>query len=245
MSDIASYTPLRTIVGYTLDELDKSVADEDRIWLLALRCTTSLTFDVMGQTITVRLPLLPNKTVLFPPDLLSWSKIGLLDDNGQINTLKINNSLTTFRDDNPNRLEALSSPNIDNGIGNLALLPYYTNYYYGGGVYQLFGVGNGIITYGECKVDELHRVIILSPHFKYDSIMVEYLSAPQKNNDYQVPTCMQEAIIAFIKWKLKVGSREEYYAAVTVGRRSLPKKKAILQTINQVIRESESFKLKA
>ena len=31
MTDITTYTPLRTIVGYILDELDKSVGDEDTI----------------------------------------------------------------------------------------------------------------------------------------------------------------------------------------------------------------------
>lgn len=244
MTDITPYTPLKTIITYALDELDKSVGDMDKFWLLGLRCMTTLTFDVMGQTITVRLPKLPNQTVPLPPDLISWTKIGLVDDNGQINTLKINNALTTFRDNNPNRLQDLT-PDINNSIGNIALVPYYSNYYYGGGCFQLYGVGNGVITYGDCKVDEANRVILLDPEFKYDDILLEYLSAPQLNNDYQVPTCMQEAIIAFIKWKLKVGPREEYYAAVTIGRRSLPKKKAILQTINQVIRESDGFKMRS
>ncbi len=244
MTHIEPYTPLKTIITYALDELEKSVADMDRLWLLGLRCMSSLTFDVMGQTITVRLPVNPNQTVTFPPDLISWTKIGLVDDKGQINTLRVNNALTTFRDNNPNRLQDLT-PNINNSVGNIALIPYYSNYYYGGGCFQLYGVGNGVITYGDCKVDEVNRVIILDPEFKYADVLVEYVSSPQLNNDYMVPTCMQEAIIAFIKWKLKLGAREEYYAAVTIGRRSLPKKKAILQTINQVIRESDGFKMRS
>jgi hypothetical protein len=56
---------------------------------------------------------------------------------------------------------------------------------------------------------------------------------------------MQEAVISFIKWKLKMGTREEFYAAVVEGRRSLPKKKIELQTINQVIRESQAMKLRS
>lgn len=245
MADLGIYTHLMTIVSYAADELDKSSGDIDKMWLLSFRGMTMMTFSFAGQTQTVRLPVLPNKTVMFPPALLSWSKIGLLDDKGQINTLKINNALTTFRDNNPNRISNLSSPDINNSVGDLALVPYYSNYYYGGGCYQLYGLGNGVITYGDCKVDELNRVIILSPDFKYDSIMIECIMSPQKDYDYQVPTCLQEAIIAFIKWKLKLGSREEFYAAAIEGRRSLPKKKAILQTINQVIRESDGFKLRS
>lgn len=245
MADTGIYTPLMTIVSYCMDELDKSVGDQDKMWLLAFRGMTAMNYSFAGQTQTVRLPVSPNKTVMFPPALLSWSKIGLLDENGQINTLKVNNALTTFRDNNPNRLQNLSSPNINSNIGNLALVPYYANYYYSGGCYQLYGLGNGVITYGDCKVDELNRVIILDPHFKYDSILIECIMSPQKDYDYEVPTCLQEAIIAFIKWKLKAGSRDEFYAAAIEGRRSLPKKKVILQTLNQVLRESEGMKLRS
>jgi hypothetical protein len=179
MSDIQQYTPLKTIIAYLIDELDKSSGDFDRCWLLGLRCLTELTFDVSGETITVRLPLLGNKTVPFPADYLSWSKIGILNNNGEVNTLKINNSLTTFRDNNPNRLDKLT-PDITDTIGNQALVPFYSNFYYGGGCYQLFGLGNGIITYGEVKVDEKNRVFIFPPDFRFDSIILEYISSPEK-----------------------------------------------------------------
>ena len=244
MADTGIYTPLMTIVSYTVDELDKSSGDVDKMWLLAFRAMTAMNYSFSGQPQTVRLPVSGNKTVMFPPALLSWSKIGIMDDKGQINTLKINNALSTFRDNNPKRLSQIA-PDINNSIGSLALVPYYSNYYYGGGVYQLFGVGNGVITYGDCKVDELNRVIILPPNFRFDSILIEGIMNPTKDYDYEVLTCLQEAIIAFIKWKLKLGSREEFYAAAIEGRRSMPKKKVILQTLNQVLRESDGYKLKA
>lgn len=243
-TEIGIYTPLKTIVSYALDECDKSVGDMDKVWILALRACVQLNFDVAAQPQTVRLPVLPNQTVMMPFNCLSWSKIGILDDKGQINTLRVNNALTTFRDNNPERLEDLT-PNINNSIGSLALVPYYSNYYYGGGVYQLYGVGNGVITYGDCKVDEKNRIILLSPEFKYDSIMFEFIGPPEKEDDYMAPTCFQEAIIAFIKWKLRLGTPQEYYAAVIEGRRRLNNKKVVLQTINQVIRESNAFKLRS
>lgn len=245
MTDITPYTPLKQIVSYALDECDKSMGDFDKLWVMAFRGITLMNFQVAGQTITVRLPVLGNKTVQFPSNCLKWSKIGLLDEKGQINTLKINNALTTFRDNNPNRIQDLASPNINDSVGNLAIIPYYSNYYYAGNVFQLYGLGNGVVTYGDCKVDEKNRVIILAPDFKYDSIMMEFIDCPEKNNDYEFFTCMQEAVIAFIKWKLKLGSREEFYGAVVEGRRSLPKKTVNLQTINQVIRESQGGKLRS
>lgn len=244
MTDIGVYTSLKGIVAMALDEEEKSIGSFDRCWILGLRGLTKITFSFAGQPQTVRLPVLPSKTVMFPPGLLSWSKIGIMDDNGQINTLRINNALTTFRDNNPNRLQALT-PEINTSIGSLALVPYYSNYYYGGGCYQLYGVGNGIITYGECRVDEENRVIILAPDFRFDSIMVEGIMCPEKDNDYQVYTCLREAIIMFIRWKLKLAKREEFFAEAVEARRSMPKKKFILQTFNQVIRESDGMKMKA
>lgn len=227
-----------------IDEIDSSIGSFDKAWVLGFRAITLMNFQVAGQTITVRLPVLGNKTVPFPANCLSWTKVGILNDKGEIITLRTNNGLTTFRDTNPNRIGDLT-PNVDTSIGQLALIPYYSNYYYGGGCFNLYGVGNGVITYGDCKVDEKNRVIILNPDFQYDSIMLEFIDSPQQNDDYEFFTCLQEAVIAFIKWKLKVGSREDFYGAVTEGRRSLPKKKVDLQTINQVIRESNGMKLRS
>lgn len=243
-SDISITTSLKSIVAMALDEEEKSIGSFDRCWILGLRGLTKITYSFAGQPQTVRLPVSPNKTVAFPPGLLSWSKIGVMDEGGQINTLKINTALTTFRDNNPNRLQDLT-PNINSTIGQLAVVPFYANYFFGGNVYNLFGVGGGVITYGECKVDMENRVIILGTQFRYDSILVEGIMCPEKDNDYQVYTCLQEAIIMFIRWKLKLAKREEFYAEATEARRSLPNKKVTLQFLNQVIRESEGQKLRS
>lgn len=242
MSDLGQYTPLKTIVSYTLDELDKSFGDADKLWVLGVRAASLITNQFAGLSKTVRVPVLGNKTVMYPADCNSWIKVGILDNNGQINTLKINNALTTYRDNSPNRLTSLTA---DINTGNENVYPYYSNFYYGNDCYQLFGVGNGVITYGDCKMDDANRVVVLDPNFRYDSIMFEYISAPKKDTDYQVLTCLQEAIIAFIKWKLKLGTSQEYYAACIEGRRCMPKKKFVLQTFNQVIRESNGMKIRS
>jgi hypothetical protein len=244
MSDIKKYTPLMQIVSYALDELGKSNYDQDRCWVLALRSLVVMNYSFAAEPKTLRIPKNGNQTVTIPPDCLSWTKIGILNDNGEVCTVKINNALTTFDDLSPNRIERLT-PDINNSIGSLANTPFYSNYYYNGGYANLFGVGGGLIQYGECRVDERNGVVILNPHFKYDSIIFEYLSSPEKDDDYKVDTCLQEAIIAFIKWKLNKGSRQDWIAAQIEGRRSIKGKKVTLQGINQVIRESEAQKLRS
>ncbi|MEG7660761.1 hypothetical protein, partial [Listeria monocytogenes] len=80
-----------------------SEGDQDKVWLIGLRACVDLNYEFGAEPKTVRLPVLPNKTVSFPADCLNWSKIGLLNESGEMVTLKINNGLTTFRDTNPNR----------------------------------------------------------------------------------------------------------------------------------------------
>jgi len=242
--DINKYVPLKTIVSYALDETKQSIGSFDEYWVLAFRGLVDMLFDVTAEPITVRLPLLRNKTVPFPSDYLSWTKIGILNENGEVSTLKINDALTTFKDNNPNRLERING-DINDAAPLLLGSPFYLNYYYNNTYQPLFGVGGGLIQYGDCKVDEENDLIILPPDFRFDHIILEYISSPQKNGDYTVPIVAQEAIIAFIKWKSKLGDRQEYYGEATKARRRMPKKKVNLQQINQVIRESEGQKLRS
>lgn len=243
-NEIQSLVPLKTIVSYTLDECGKSDGDFDSFWVLAFRCLVDLLYDVTAQPETFRIPVNANKTANFPSGCISWTKIGILDDKGQVSTLRINNALTTFKDTNPNRLTQLTT-DINDSIPVILNVPFYVNYYYDGVYQPLFGIGGGLIQYGSCRVDEENRVVILDEDFKYNQIIFECIVSPEKNGDYRVPLACQEAVIAFIKWKAKQGTRQEYMAEKIGARRRMPKKKATLQVINQVIRESEAQKLRS
>jgi hypothetical protein len=242
-TDIETKVPLLRIVDYTLDELKKSDGDRDQFWVLAFRALIDLMYDISAQPITFRLPVNSNMTVNFPPGCIAWTKIGILNNNGEISTLKINNALTSWKDLNPNRLTDLT-PDITDSLPTLIQSPFYLNYFYDGVYQPLFGVGGGLIQYGDIRVDEENRVVILQKDFKYQQILFECIYSPQKDGDYKVPLALQEAIISFIKWKAKMGTREEYISDKINARRRMPKKKVHLQSINQVIRESETMKLR-
>lgn len=244
MSDIQKYVPLKTIVSYCIDEINASIGEFDKFWILAFRALVDLLLDITGEPITVRLPKNGNNTVTIPGDCISWVKIGILNEKGEASTLRINNALTTFKDNNPNRLSQLTG-DINDGFNNLISNPFFLNYYYNGVYQPLFGVGGGLIQYGSCRVDETNNVIILNEQFKYDHVILEYISSPERNGDYTVPLACQEAVVAFIKWKMKMGPREDYIAEKINARRRMPRKKVTLQQINQVLRESESMKLRS
>jgi len=243
-NEIKTMVPLKQLVSMALDEEKQSEGDFDRAWIFAFRCLVDLTFDISAQPQTFRIPVNGNKTANFPPGCISWTKIGILDDHGQVSTLRINNALTTFKDTNPNRLTQLTT-DVTDAIPVILNAPFYVNYYYDGIYQPLFGIGGGLIQYGSCRVDEENQVVILDEHFKYNQIIFECIVSPEKNGDYVVPLACQEAVISFIRWKDKKATRQDYIADKINARRRMPKKKATLQVINQVIRESEAMKLRS
>jgi len=92
-------------------------------------------------------------------------------------------------------------------------------------------------------VDEKNMVIVMSPSYPFADVLVEYLSNPQQDNDYQIEVVCQEALIAFIKWKFKMAPEREYYTRMIEARRKL--KPIRLQEIQQAIRQNQKYCLKA
>ncbi len=238
------YEELRTIVAYTLDANGKSEKDFDRAWVLAFRALSDLHYNFYGLPKSVRLMVEGNKTVKLPPDYNSWSKIGVLNEKGEVASIKVNNALSIFRDNNPNRLSQLT-PDINDSLPLLTGSPFYLNYYYNGAYGNLFGVGGGLIQYGSCRVDERNQVIVLNEDFQYDSIILEYISTPEKDEDFLVDVSLREAIIAFIEWKMKIAPEKSYYDRAIEARRRQPGKRITLQEINQVIRQATGMYLKS
>ena len=244
MSELNKWVELKTVVSYAVDEMQLSYGDSfDRAWLFGLRALVDMNFDVSAEPKTIRIPLNGNKTATIPADCISWTKIGILDERGEISTLRINNALTTWMDNSPDRIDKLALSQVNDGIGALAQAPLYLNYYYNGNYCNLFGLRGGLIQYGECRVDDKNGIIIFNPEFRFDSVLFEYISSPERDVDYKVELRFQEAVIAFIKWKFKQGTAQEYYGMVTAGRRRGGKKKVILQQIAQVLREDTGMKL--
>lgn len=243
MSDLEQYVPLKTVVSYFLDENRKSYGDFDMCWILAFRAYADLGFDIAFEPETFRLPVNGNLTVTLPAGYIKWTKIGVINASGEVSVLKINNSLTKFRDTNPNRLTQIAPDISDTDADDLVGNPFFQNYYFGNVYSPYFGVGNGLITYGSCTVDEKNKVIVLAPDYAYGDILLECIVSPQTNADYQIQIVCQEAVIAFIAWKMKVGNEQSYINRKVEARRRL--KPVTLQEINQAIRENQKYSLKA
>lgn len=245
MSDIGRYSPLKECVAFFLDANGKSDRERDRAWLMSFRAYRTMGFAATWEPKTIRLPINGNLTVTLPADYITWTKIGVLNGSNEVSTLRINKSLTKLKDTNPNRQNYLTPDVPTKDFGNIAMNPFYLNYYFGNWYTPLFGLGNGLIQFSGVNVDEKNNVIVLDPTYPFDSIVLEYISCPEKDDDYMIETCLAEAVIAFIEWKFKLNTEQNFYARFKEGRRSLPNKRFSLQEANQAIRESNGYKMKA
>lgn len=236
----AKYEPLKTVVALFSDQYDKSEGDQDKHWLLAWRGLEKMHYNISAEPKTVKLTVSANQTAYFPEDYVSWVKIGILSQNGELSTLKVNRALTKYADNSAQRLSVLTA-DVTNGLGNSSSTPYL-NFYNNGSYQTLFGVGNtGVVTYGDCNVDEANNIIILSPNFLYKEIVFEYISSPSKDVDYKVDVRLREALIAFIAWKCKLDTRQNFFAELVEARRCI--KPLNLQSFNQTIRLNEKMTL--
>lgn len=241
MTDITPYVPLKQCVAMALDEADKSSADFDKAWILAFRGLVDLGYDIAWEPTSVNIPLNGNKTADLPSDCISWTKIGVWNNSGEISTLKMNRALSIFKSANPNRLSQMPADITDNFLQNLPSYPFFVNYAWDYG-YRNSYLDSGLVQYGECWVDEKNRVIIFDPNFRFDHVVLEYISSPEKNGDYEIQLACQEAVIAFVQWKLKIATEKDYYNRKIEARRRL--KPVRLQIVDQIIRENQGFRLK-
>lgn len=238
----AKYITLREVIAMFCDQYDKSIGDFDKYWIMGFRGLEDMHFNISAEPKTVRLPINGNNTVTLPADYVAWVKIGIMDNLGQVSTLRINNSLTTFRDNNPNRLDLLTA-DVNSGWGGSNLNMPFLNFYYNGVNTPLFGIGGGLIQFGECRVNEKNNVIVLPSDYRFDSLLLEYISCPERDDDYMVDRRLREPLITFIAWKLKLDTDTNYYARLVEARRKITP--VHLQTFNQIIRENQKFCLKS
>jgi len=238
----AKYIPIKECVAMALDEYSKSIGDFDKCWVFAFRGLEDMHYNIAAEPKTIRIPVNGNMTATLPADYTNWVKIGLLTNTGEVSTLRINNALTTYKDLQPDRVSSLTADVNSGWSGSNSVFPFL-NYYYNGVYTPLFGVGGGLVQFGECRVDDANNVIILPENFAYSEIILEYISCPTRDEDYLVDRRLREPLITFIGWKLKLDTDVNYYARLTEARRKI--RPVQLQTFEQVIRENQKFCIKA
>lgn len=177
---------LSEVVGIFLDEINGGEAEYARAYRMAMRGMRELDWDVTGKVITLPLPVECDKTVCIPDDCVSIVGVGIANAKGEFTTLSENKALSMY-EGNPKSLNGAPTnlsmlPNIISSTGSL-------------------GVGS-YASYGEYKIDKSQNLIILSPSFNSDQILLKYLVRRKTDeDDYLIPEMASEALVAYLKWK--------------------------------------------
>lgn len=198
MSQHLSYVTLESIVQDYLTEGELPNHKYFKVWHLAYRGMEQLGLDAFYKIQTVKLPVNSNYTAVLPSDYVNWTKVGVLNDNGEIIPLYQNDKMTTFADLSSTRLEQTQDNTLwDWDVNN------WNNYWNGQAFINIYGTPSGAPFVGSFKIDNENGVMLLDEKFKYDYVMIEYVASPQQGQEYYVPVQFREALIAWLWWKDK------------------------------------------
>lgn len=187
------------VIADYMDEAEVSIHKYAKLFNLAFRALDELGLDFFYQIKSIFLPVLGNKTVQLPADFLTYSKVGIINRNGEVIPLIYNSKLTTFADLLPNRVPQLQdlSPEWNfNGNTNV-----FYNFWNGGSVTNLYGVPSGSPFIGTFKIDPANGVILFGENFCYENICLEYTASPTQGEPYYLPLQFREAVISYMRWK--------------------------------------------
>jgi hypothetical protein len=198
MKTTAKYVPLEKVVKMFMSEANLTGAHYQRLYTLGHRGLTDIGLDITQETKTAKINVAANKTAALPADYIQWIKIGVLNDKGEVATLRRNDALTQYGMLDADRL----SKNFGEGVRSET--PYfndaYQNYNYSGSFFNLMGVRDNMDYYGEFRVDDANEIILLDNEYNYNHVILEYMCLPTADADLVIPVQAQEALIAFLRW---------------------------------------------
>jgi len=170
-----------------------------KLWHIAFRALTELGLDAFYNVISIKIPVNANLTATLPADYLQYSKVGVLNQQGEIITMGVNNKLTVAFDLSPNRLSQTQDATIPTQIQEQGI--WWYNFWNGYAYTPVYGLPSGSPFIGSFKIDNANGAIVLSPGFSYPYIMLEYTASPKSGCEYYLPIQFKEAVIAYLRWK--------------------------------------------
>lgn len=208
--------PLKQIIAEFISSADLSEHQFMRLWNVAVRGAREFQMDITGGFKSTILDVKGNKTADLPTDFLSLSKIGVLNELGEVITLRQNDKLNLQHQQYVDGLgiepEVATVPSIINYSSPTRFPFLWLNFTSSGTDYHLYGLGSGTSAIGEYKVDEDEKTIYLSADWPYSTILVEYLSDgyDDSQEDYMVDVKAAEAMVAYIRWKNAQDNRKKF-----------------------------------
>lgn len=193
------YITLDSVLNDFLAESEQSIHKYFKLWHLAFRGFENLGIDFFYKVKAVKLPINSNLTVTLPADYLNWTKVGVLNDRGEIIPLYYNDKLTTYADLLPGREEKTQDDTLVDTTG--WGINTWFNFWNGSAFVNVYGTPSGAPFVGNFKIDTDNGVIVLNETFAYEYLMLEYVSSPVEGQEYYLPVQFRDALIAWLWWK--------------------------------------------
>lgn len=187
-----------------LTESEQSNHKYFKLWHIAYRGVEDLGLSFFYQVQSFKLPVTANKTVPLPEGYRMWSKVGPLNDRGEIISIQYNNKLTTYADLSTDRIGKTE----DNALWdwNNFNSPFFFNWWNGDYFAPVYGVASGGPFIGTFKIDDANNLLLLDPFYGYPYIMVECIVTPKEGDQIFIPSQFREALISWIRWKDNISS---------------------------------------
>jgi hypothetical protein len=195
-----NFISLDSVINDYIDESEQGIHKYAKLFNIAYRGMERLGLDFFYKIKSVKLPVdQTNYTVNLPNDYLGYTKIGVLNGNGEMIPLKYDNKLTFFGDQLPNRQALTDDDTIVSWYQQN--LPVFYNYWDGYGFTNIYGAPSGSPFVGAFSIDDSNGVVLLNQQFYYDYLMIEYLAAPNPDQAYMIPIQFREALMAWLAWR--------------------------------------------
>lgn len=194
---------LSSVVAEFLESADQSSHQFRRLYNIGVRGCREFNMDILGALKTVVLDVNANKTVSLPEDFITYSKMGVMNSQGEIVTFTRNEDMSSYHAMYTEIAERNSTaPTMVSGSGTRFPALYY-NYWTNGYSYNLFGLDSGTATIDSFKIDENAGVILLAPNSIHTQVVLEYLSDgyDEDLDDYEIDIRAEEAFICYLRWK--------------------------------------------
>tara|TARA_R110002020_G_scaffold70767_2_gene183500 strand:+ start:1407 stop:2135 length:729 start_codon:yes stop_codon:yes gene_type:complete len=229
------------IQGLIVDEGKSSEHEYLRYFNIALRGLKELNFDVVRQIKAVQLELDHKNTINLPLDYVSYTKIGVSDNDGNVNYMG--------RRDRMNLVPGTKSTVVNDNTENPPIFSYNN---YDNSLWGRYGQGGGNNANGYYR-ENLEEGTIEFSHSN-GTIILEYISDGSTGltgTDIKVHSFAEEALRSFIYWKSihrrrnvnmndKMVAKSEYYNQKRLARARMQgfTKEEALQTTRKAFKQS-------
>tara|TARA_R100000808_G_C2151347_1_gene160341 strand:- start:632 stop:1363 length:732 start_codon:yes stop_codon:yes gene_type:complete len=229
------------IQGLLVDEGKSSEHEYLRYFNIGLRGLKELNFDTVRQIKSIELQLDSKNTVTLPSDYVSYIKIGVADNNGNVSYMGIR--------ENINFVPGTQSTTVQDNTENPPIFSYNN---YDNSLWGRYGQGGGNNANGYYRENLNDRTIEFSN--SNGPIILEYVSDGSTGltgTEIKIHAFAEEALRSFIYWKSvqrkrainmneKMAAKNEYYNQKRLSRARMQSfnKNEALQTSRKAFKQS-------